>query len=383
MFIKISDGKEIDIMRYIKQLFYYIFSSINTCLFFLNKHNIKKNTVLVISNGMSMSGAPLVLQDVISYFVKRGYEPLLLFEHTGKLINYVQCKAKCCFFFEKIIQNLAMKYHYDYVFVNTIACYRWIRYLEKRNYKYNFWIHEGEEYFSKYHSYIPKELKSSKVFYVSKISYDCLKKYHIKCDRTFLPYKYNQVIDDKPYSFDKQKIVLLVGSICKRKNQMEMLAAIERLEHDGVRDVRFIFVGSPIERKYGNEFKIKASRLKSVEYIEYLEHDKMIELYKKVFLCVCTSTDDPLPVTITEAIFSKRMVLVSSETGQYSLLSDKLNMCTYNLHNISELTKKIKLALNTDYNDYLKISNLAYELTYNFFSEVGFNASLNKNLIKS
>ena len=367
-------------MNKIKKLIYYIVSSINTVVFFLFRKNIKSNTVLVISHGMSMSGAPLVLQDVIALFQEKGYEPLLLFQHDGRLRKFSKCKAKCCFFFEKTIQKLALKNQYPYIFVNTIACYKWICFLSGKNVKYNLWIHEGEEYFSRYNKYLPKNLNNCHVFYVSNIPLACINKYSINCRKTYLNYSFSEFYNTCEYDFDnKERIVLLVGSICRNKNQMELLDAIDLLKNNGLTNVKFIFVGSPIETDYGKEFLKRLKDYNCVEVIDYLEHDKMMNMYQHIFVSVCSSIDDSMPVTITEAVFSKRLVIVSSGTGQYKTIKNNSCGFYYNVHDVNKLADCLNAAFNLSSSEYKAYTNKAYSIFKEQFSKNKFvNTLLNE-----
>lgn len=372
-------------MKYIIKIFRYLALSINTLFFFLKKKNIDDKSVLIISNGMSMSGAPLVLQNVISYFQSRGFNPVVLYEHDGKLRDECNCATFCCFFFEKIIQKLAIRYDYDYIFVNTIASHKWITFFEKENIKYNLWIHEGEEYFSKLSSDLPACLQYAKVLCVSNITIDCLKKYNLSCNYSLLPYPFDEFDNVKNYDFTsgKNKIILLVGSICRRKNQIELLEAISRLEHRLLDGAQFVFIGSSIEDNYSKQFYSRAKKLKCVRIIDFMPNNDLMNYYDNVYLTVCTSTDDPLPVSITEAIYKKRLVLVSNKCGQYSMLRSINYPYTYHVNDINELVLKIESALNESELNYLQRTQALYSLSTDLFNRNLFNSKLSTELIRT
>lgn len=347
-------------MKRIKKLLFYIFSSIKTLLFF-SGNNTLCNSVLIISNGMSMSGAPLVLLNVIEYYKSKGLTPIVLYQHDGLMRGKTGCNEYCCFFFEKVIQRLCLRYNFKSVFINTIACYSWINFYENRNMNYHIWIHEGEEYFSKLAKYLPKKIISGKVFCVSEISNACLHKYSIECSNTLLYYPFEYKNDIQMRANSKNKTILLVGSICQRKNQLELLEAA-KIINENYKDesLQFVFVGSPIEKQYGDQFSKEIKSVSNAKWISYMKHEDMMNYYKDVYLVVCTSTDDPLPVTITEAIFSSRLVLVSSGVGQYSTIKEKNCGYTYNTHNVKELSKKIIDACGLSSEQYQKVAKKAY-----------------------
>lgn len=375
----IVDNTE-DYMSYFKKTLLYLIESLKT-VFTLLDRNSTRYDVLIISNGMSMSGAPMVLQNVVDYFIANGYTPLLLFEHDGPLRKHCKCKTNCCFFFESIIQKIVLKRKYKYIFVNTIAAYRWINRLEKSNLRYNLWIHEGEEYFSKLRKYLPDVLTRAMVFYVSKVTLDCLSASGIVCNATALAYPFDAPESFKSFDFSSTtRTVMLVGSVCKRKNQIELLDAVAQLSSQLLKSVQFIFVGSPIEHDYWNMFTQKASELSNIQVIEFLDHSKLMELYKEVFLCVCTSIDDPLPVTVTEAIFSKRVVLVSSGTGHFDFIQNGINGFCYETHNVEDLSHKISDVLELSNERYSYVAEKAYETLSDIFSRKRFCDTLDNNL---
>lgn len=369
-------------MKTIIKLFFYIFSSLRALLFF-TRNNTLDNSVLIISNGMSMSGAPLVLLNVIEYYKSKGLTPIVLYEHDGLMRGKTGCNEYCCFFFEKIIQKLCLQYNFKSIFINTIACNSWINFYENQNIEYNLWIHEGEEYFSKLAKSLPKKITSGKVFCVSEISKACLEKYVIQCSSTLLNYPFDYKINNRILNSDSEnKIVLLVGSICRRKNQLELVEAIkiinERYKNE---PIKFVFIGAPIEKEYGEQFSKEIKTISNVEWISYMKHEDMMNFYKDAYVVVCTCTDDPLPVTITEAIFSLRLVLVSSGVGQYRTIKENSCGYTYETHNIYELTEKIVDSLDLSDEQYKEIVKKAYIAFADKFSKKVFFKTLDEQLL--
>lgn len=371
-------------MSILKKAIQYLLLSLSTIFYFLNGKNFNDKTVLIVSNGMSMSGAPLVLQSVVNYFQNNGYEPIIVYEHDGKLRKRSKCMTKCCFFFEYIIQYLAMKHKYDYVFVNTIASYRWIRYLERRQVRYNLWIHEGNEYFSKYQDKLPQEIKFGKVFCVSDISVECLKKYKIACrEKVFLCYPYSKIDDADNFNFDnRKKKIILVGSICKRKNQIELLRAIDNIDRRVIEKVEVYFIGSPIEKDYWEIFSKKIEHLDYIKYIDYMKNEDLMKFYSDVYLTICTSVDDPMPVTITESAFKKRLVLISSGSGQYQFLKESGYPLIYTTNNVEELSATIELALSFSLDEYKEKAEEAFNVLCDKFSLFLFVQTLDKELVR-
>ena len=107
-----------------------------------------------------------------------------------------------------------------------------------------------------------------------------------------------------------------------------------------------------------------------------------MELYNDIYLSICCSTDDPLPVTITEAIFAHRLVLISSGTGHFEYIQNNVNGFTYKLNDIYELAKKIEYIINLDPDKYLEITDNAYISFKKRFDKDNFYQTLNTNLLR-
>ena len=373
-------------MNKVYKAFFYLFSSIRTILFLVFRYNQKnknKNHVLLISRDMSMSGAPLVLMDVAKYFKNNNFEVIIMYKHDGKLRKTCDYTNFCTFFFKNTIQKLVKKCKFDYIFVNTIANFEWINFFEKNGVNYNLWIHEGDEYFSKYHKHLPKEVLNCRVFSVSNVCEKALRKYCFNYKTIQMPYPYEHLTKVNKFDFNKtKKTIMIVGSICNRKNQMELINALELLNNDVLKYINVVIVGSSIEEEYGKNLKNKVKNSNYIQYIDYLNHEKLMELYNDIYLSICCSTDDPLPVTITEAIFAHRLVLISSGTGHFEYIQNNVNGFTYKLNDIYELAKKIEYIINLDPDKYLEITDNAYISFKKRFDKDNFYQTLNTNLLR-
>lgn len=370
----------------IKKILKYFYKSFMTLLFIKDSQNLSEYDVLIISNGMSMSGAPLVLQEVVKYFKNNGYNPIIFYEHSGVLENKSQCRAECCYFFERLIQRIIYKKNFDYIFINTIASYKWINFFEKKGINYNLWVHEGREYFDKYQNKLLKNISFGKVFYVSGISKKCLDNFFIlnKTVELIYPFNYNHVITNYEFNEENKKI-LLVGSICDRKNQIELLDAIKNLclTNEFNHQIEVVFIGTSIEKNYYNNFLTKLNCFDNVTLIEHMNHDDLMDYYRNVYLCACTSKDDPMPVAVTESIFNKRLVLISSNTGQYQFVKKYGCGFTYQQGNLNELQSVLKEALNLNKKEYMCYVEKAYDKLSELFTNEKFCSILESELIKN
>lgn len=376
-------------MSKVYKAFFYLFSSIRTILFLVFRYNKNlmgkgyKKYVLLLSRDMSMSGAPLVLMDIAKYFEENDYEVILMYKYDGRLRHECNYKKFCTFFFQAVIQKLVINCKFDCIFVNTIANCEWISYFEKNNIKYNLWIHEGDEYFSKYYKRLPNKLQNCRIFSVSDICEVAIEKYGFNYNSIQMPYPYEYSRKVDKYDFAKaKKIILIVGSICKRKNQMELIKALDLLNEDLKKDIKVLIVGSSIDKEYSKKLIKSTMHINFVEYIDYLDHNKLMDLYNDIYLSVCCSTDDPLPVTITEAIFAHRLVLVSSGTGHYEYIQNNINGFTYNVNDIYQLAKRIEEILNLSPEKYLEITDKAYISFEKKFDKNSFYDILNSNLLR-
>lgn len=338
--------------RKILLFFKYIYSL--TSLLFLMVYLKKKNKMLFISHDMSISGAPLVLKKVIDK-VRNEYNlyPIILTLVPGELcFDYIKegIFPISCQFFKNYIAKKIVNSQFEKIFVNTIVCCEWVKIFEKNNINYIWWIHEGFDYANKYKDNLPNKINNGNVLFVSEYSKNVFKGFGFNPQSETLPYFIKEDAHIYKRNDSKKNInvkkIMIIGSICPRKNQLEVVKAFTKLQTLYKENIELMIIGKSIDDEYYADLKDTITSLSNVSLIEYVANDKMWELYKEADILVCCSTDDPLPVTVTEAFMYGCKAIVGSNCGQYHLILNRENGLSYKQGNIDELIECLLYALD-------------------------------------
>lgn len=306
---------------------------------------------LLISNGSTLSGAPLVLLEAAKVLRKLGYNPVFFTEYPGPIIDVAR-KEKISVIVAAALKNSfeaeLQSSEYDCVIVNTITNYRWIDVLENTSNQIIWWLHEGVTYIDKMKEIVPQKLPSNvKVCCVSSWTAKTLNNYGLEYNYELLPYGCSDLHTEKrkkdgKRNQDKLKVAI-IGNICDRKNQLKLLQFITNNSDSLLNKFEFVFVGSPLSNNdpyYGEFIDLIRGCPRGVKYKKSLSRDEMPDFYEQIDIVLCCSIDDPLPVVVTEGMMFEKVVITSSCTGQYDLIQDKVNGFKYNVEDFEELMMK-------------------------------------------
>lgn len=313
------------------------------------QYKIEENKkILVVSNALNEGGAPLVLWQVVKIMRDQGYSIFVISDKRGVLEKqnerniYVFALER----FHKISRKIIKSMKWEKVLVNTIVMYEWVNLFSASSVVW--WIHEGFSYINEYKNKLPVALnRNVKVFCVSEWSQRCLENVGRKYHSEILYYG----VDDSGIPHDESKesnpmTFLMIGALCKRKRQIDLLKAAASIKNE---NVRFLIVGSPTkgEEEYAEAFlnMLKKGLFPNIDYIPSLPHNELLELYSKVDMLVCCSDDDPLPVVVTEAFMNSTSVIISDCCGQAILVENGVNGYVYKAGDIDDLKRCILLAL--------------------------------------
>lgn len=313
----------------------------------------EKNIIFISHNADSNGGAPVVLYDLAQY-LKKEEKVLFLTGKPGGLYNDKLKMYLMEIFYKKYLKYLN-KDNTKYILVNTILGYKYINELEKKDIPIIWWIHEENRIIEKFSKKIQKiKYKNNiKVMCVSpqvKEEFEKVRK-DFNCEIMFygIEDKINEIRNKKKKE-DGKFIISVIGRICERKNQLQVIEAVNMINDTNIRNkIQINFVAGSKEDKYYE--KIKKYFNKNITIIGPIERKKMIDIYANTDLVVCCSNNDPLPVVITEAMMYKRLFITSSETGQAKIINNEVNGIVYDINNIGELKEEIIKCFNDEYGD--------------------------------
>jgi glycosyltransferase involved in cell wall biosynthesis len=148
---------------------------------------------------------------------------------------------------------------------------------------------------------------------------------------------------------------LCVGTICKRKNQINLIKAAI------IAQIPVVFVGrlESSEDTYCNEFISLVEKYPHlVRHFEGVSADELTSLYKKCALVSCISYSETEPASILEGmIFSKPILVSKKPFSNNSTFLGVVKVDPSNFHDIAEQLLKLS---KVNFIDYQKFDALSY-----------------------
>ena len=159
-----------------------------------------------------------------------------------------------------------------------------------------------------------------------------------------------------PQSFPKEsKVLLNVGTICKRKAQDEIVSAFEALSEEVLEDTALVFLGD-ISSSYAKklESRVKANeRIRNkITFIGSVEDTE--PWYQGACAFVFSSKNESYPRVILEAMRAGLPIVTTSVFGVKEQVIDKLNALVYESGDLSALKEAMeKIITNKELRDSL------------------------------
>lgn len=325
------------------------------CNYRLLTYYNKSKTILLVTHDMGLSGAPIVLLNLACTLKKNGYSVLILADRNGPLLE--ECKKLSipviiAYDFNECKNLEYFLSKFETIIVNTIVNVKIITILNNTDKKVIWWIHEGKTYIDKYIGDVPEKiLNNIHIYCVGNYVYQILNSYDKFKDLSIgiLNYGLNDQYNISKNNDIRKNIkirITTIGSICKRKNQIEFIQMANKIHEQRGNLVEFFIIGNPIEEDYYKIFLEELESNKYIKYIPFMKHDEIINFIHQNDIMICTSQDDPMPVFITEAMMSQNITICNKQCGQYYYIVDKLNGFNYQLGNYIDLVDKINYILD-------------------------------------
>lgn len=367
----------------------YTMSLLWIILYGLNLKKYKKRCIFTAID-LYADGSTIVLLNVTKYFVKHGYEVLLIARKTGPLYaNFRQQGVKILFcrkrnaIAKKIIQNIKT----DIIFINTLPMFFWLEGWKSDKVRKIWWLHEGVSFMKTKAEQLRKiHVSDVEIYCVSSRVKAALKAVDLNWKTQYLYYCVPDTAEStlvyKKENTDERINVLCIGSIYPLKNQMEFLQACKQLDTLLRTRCRFIVIGKSTQQDY--YYMVRKTILENdwIEYIEYVKHEEMEKFYKHKCIIVSTSTDDSLPVVLAEGMMYGNIIITSSETGFYNMIVHGEDGFGYQLGDIDSLTRLLDYSIR-HYDDLEEMRKNARELYLENFSQIGFENRLEEIVEKN
>ena len=332
-----------------------------------------RTAVLVSHSADSSGGASLVLFELAVLLRKRGYRVLFLSRRPGDLLDACKAAGISGFladgFLPIYLRKLAGQKPACFL-INTAVCHKSVRLLQKCKAKAPlfWWLHEENRILEANRKvFAPIVSDPVQVLCVSYRVKEMLTQLCPELGKSaaLLPYGCRDLYREPGTEKKETFVILSVGRLCSRKNQLQLVEAVEGLPEDARSRLLVNFIYGSSEPEYEAKLRTAICGKACYQMIGRVSRERIPEMYATADLLVCTSQDDPLPVVVTEAMMLHCPVIVSSETGHYPLIRDGENGWRYDVRDVVQLRSRIMEAIqNTQISSVTAAARRCYEQNF-------------------
>ncbi len=310
---------------------------------YLIEDNTERNKVLVVSNTLNLTGAPMALLGIVTVLIKDGYSVRVYSAEDGDLrANFLALGVEVFVSRDIISQDETWRELVkwaDSVFVNTLPMYYLVEDLLKYEKRIMWWIHEFplERWIDKFTYGRIESSGNAKIYGVSNKVKSLFEQVldATKMDVLLLG------VEDKKGKL-KRHLPVNVGIIGYLSDEIKGIdvfadGAVKVNEVCGS-NVTFSLVGSG---ELSDNVKNKFQKMTNVTVVGEVPKKQMGDIYNSLDVVVCASRIDSLPTVIIEALMYEKVVIVSSAAGMSEYISDGVNGLVFESENSDELRDKI------------------------------------------
>jgi len=340
--------------------------------------------ILFVTHELSLTGAPLILKDMVQIVLDEGNFPVVLSPLDGILKQEFLDMGVTVILDESFVHNHWMferfARNFDLVVANTMGCANVVCLLKNSLPPVLWWVHEGEYALEHFRSILPDELgEKTKMYASSNYTINVLKNANMKyeCSKLFygMPDTEANPLNNgiKDYKF----LFVIVGSVEKRKGQDIVVQAIERLNEGYKAKAEFVFIGNPIDEEIHDLVLGAIKRDNCISYLPPMPKTELANLYRKAICVIIASRDDPLPLVAIESMIHSKILICSDKTGFGEYVTDGQDVMIFSNENAVELAEKIKYVIDNREVS-LNIGNEARKVYERHFTMECYRASVNK-----
>ena len=311
--------------------------------------------VLFVLHELSLTGAPIVTLDAMRVLRKNGYAPAVVTFRGGGLVADLQSEGiphiiEPRLEWETNIPLKALDFFnaFDAIILSSLSCAPVLRILLYAKPAKFWWIHETQIGF--FHAghipnlRLPECFEAVNAVWLASplsrpyVSENCPEEKSLLLTYG-VPAKPVCVKDTQPA---RQRIsFLLVGSIIPRKRPDLFVEAIELL--DDKDNATFKIIGAPYSpdtsADFTRSFRARAAKIPSITVCPEMTREGVLNELHKVDVLVCPSSDDPMPVVVTEALMLGKLCICSNAIGQAAILENGRDIMTFPSGSAEDLAK--------------------------------------------
>jgi len=152
--------------------------------------------------------------------------------------------------------------------------------------------------------------------------------------------------EDLPNIPEDEKMILCVGTICKRKGQLDLLKAFEQLPNEMIKSTTLVFVGAK-DNEYARVIAKKVSSNAKIKKKVLMVGSKsgIKAWYDTAYLYVSTSYGESYPRVILEAMHHSLPILTTPVFGVPEQVIENTNALFFNPGDILDLRDKLSIVL--------------------------------------
>ena len=202
------------------------------------------------------------------------------------------------------------------------------------------WIHEPSECYSEIcvNKIDEYALRLVDVLTVNRIADNNFKKHYPDIVTREFRYGMQEFNKTARKRQDNRLIFALIGGFSKRKGQDFFLDAIASLnESDIIDDFECWLIGASGNDEYSKEVLKCVDALNNVQYKGLMNREELQRIYAEIDVVVVPSTEDPLPLTATEAFMMEKPCIVSDMTGSADFVTHNENGLICQSGNVASL----------------------------------------------
>lgn len=313
----------------------------------LQQDSAEKKNILLVSHCLDRGGAPLVLLELVDFFMEK-YNVVFVSQDDGELAKEYRDKGLDIYIGRAIDYSVCGEEvweSFDAVFLNTLLSYGFTCFFQNRHVPVLWWLHEPEILFKNtYGRMIHFALlsKNIKILSVTQDTQDCVKKYYSVASDIFhmgLKDKYVGVRmreDEMVRFFMPAKFQMIKG-------QDILAQAILSLPPEYIERTEFVFAGPKDEAQ--PEYYELISKLSvacaNVKMLGEITKDEVYEWYLESDCVIAPSRADATPTTIVEGMMFGKLCLCSDATGISRYMTDGVDGCVFKSQDIEALKEKI------------------------------------------
>ena len=203
----------------------------------------------------------------------------------------------------------------------------------------------------------------------------CLKNgFKTICINNPVEFNCNDNIVFRKFNRNEIKKYLYFGAINKSKGIVQLIRAFNKFAKDK-EDIELIIAGS-IKNDFAEEFKKLLSNSEKMRYIGKIEHNKIIDFLKDIYVVVIPSLwIENYPGTLLEAVACRCLVLASSRGGMPEMLNYNRDLL-FDVLDENDIIRTFDFSYNITYEKYMKIIGSLYEKYFKDDSKILFRSGL-------